>query len=213
MTDGTTPSAPQSASSSKGKRRSSFLTRARESFYRSKGERGADVEALRGTRGADFEGDARVLRGSSGGVACGCFGRGGGDGEPKKVRFILIKGGAVFVFSNEDSPAPKYAVPLMYKKVEVHHSTVELQTTLGDVEYKFAFEAEETARKFARIVTEQASIAEADNARKRLGHSQVLNRRASTRYAASIAEKKEKDQPEAPLTATEVMGNMPMPPM
>lgn len=196
--------------SSATRRRSSLFQRARMSFYRSKGERGADVATLRGTRGADFEGNARVQRGTSDAVLCGCFG-GGGDGELKKVRFVLIKGASCFVFASEESSAPKYAIKLAFMKAEVHGTNVELQTTLGDVEFRFAFDQAGIAERFASVVTEQASIAEADVAKKRLGHGHLLHKRASTRYAEAIADKKEKDQPEAPITAAEVMEQVPMP--
>jgi len=124
---------------------------------------------------------------------------------------VLIKGEACFVFSDEDAPAPKYAIKLAFMKAELHGSTVELQTSLGDVEYRFAFDQVVMAERFTDVVTEQASIGEADIAKKRLGHGHLLNKRASTRYAASIADKKEKDQPEAPITAAEVMEQVPMP--
>lgn len=196
--------------SSTTRRRSSLLQRARMSFYRSKGERGADVATLRGTRGADFEGEARVIRGTSDAVLCSCFG-GGGNGEPKKKRFVLIKGSSCFVFASEESTSPKYAIKLAFMKAEVHGTTVELQTTLGDVEFRFAFDKAEIAERFAGVVTEQASIAEGDVAKKRLGHGHLLHKRASTKYADAIADKKEKDQPEAPITAAEVMNQVPMP--
>lgn len=52
------------------------------SFHnRSHGQRGADVETLRGTSGANYEGEAKVKRGGSSNGFCGCFG-GSSDGEP-----------------------------------------------------------------------------------------------------------------------------------
>ena len=48
---------------------------------RSHGQRGADVETLRGTSGANYEGEAKVKRGGSNNGFCGCFG-GSSDGEP-----------------------------------------------------------------------------------------------------------------------------------
>ncbi len=47
---------------------------------RSHGERGADVETLRGTTGANYEGEAKVSRGGSSNGLCGCLG--GSSGEP-----------------------------------------------------------------------------------------------------------------------------------
>jgi hypothetical protein len=52
----------------------SFISRARQSFFRSKGDRGADVITLRGMTGSDFEGEARVTRGDIGmGLCFSCF--------------------------------------------------------------------------------------------------------------------------------------------
>jgi hypothetical protein len=63
------------------KRRSSLINRARMSFVRSGGQRGASVETLRGTTGADFEAIAsEVDRGSGSGVDCACFGDSGSVG-------------------------------------------------------------------------------------------------------------------------------------
>jgi len=50
------------------------------SLNRSHGERGADVETLRGTTGANYEGEAKVSRGGSSNGLCGCLG--GSSGEP-----------------------------------------------------------------------------------------------------------------------------------
>jgi hypothetical protein len=51
------------------------------SFVRSGGQRGASVETLRGTTGADFEAIAsEVDRGSGSGVDCACFGDSGSVG-------------------------------------------------------------------------------------------------------------------------------------
>ena len=70
-------------------------------MFRSGGDRGADVETLRGTTGADWEGRA-VLARDQGGVICGCFG-GGGDED----RLLLIKGPFCFVFGDVTDSAPK----------------------------------------------------------------------------------------------------------
>jgi hypothetical protein len=55
-------------------RKSRLLSIARQSFVKSGGQRGASVETLRGTHGADFENKAVVTRGGGEGVFCGCFG-------------------------------------------------------------------------------------------------------------------------------------------
>ena len=52
-----------------------------QQHIRSHGQRGADVETLRGTSGANYEGEAKVKRGGSNNGFCGCFG-GSSDGEP-----------------------------------------------------------------------------------------------------------------------------------
>lgn len=41
---------------------------------KSGGQRGASIETLRGTHGADFENMAVVKRGGDEGILCGCFG-------------------------------------------------------------------------------------------------------------------------------------------
>lgn len=66
------------------KRKSSLFNRARMSFVRSGGQRGASMETLRGTNGADFEAKAgKVERGNGTSVGCGCFGSAG------SVRYIF----------------------------------------------------------------------------------------------------------------------------
>jgi hypothetical protein len=82
-------------------------------LLRSSGERGADVETLRGTHGPDFEDFARISRGDAGG--CSCF---GGSKDLLKERVLLIEGPFCFVFSKEDDPAPKYAISLAHMKAK-----------------------------------------------------------------------------------------------
>lgn len=178
------------------------------SFVRSKGQRGADVETLRGTSGANYEGEAKVKRGGSNN-GCGCFG-GGSDAEPKKNRYVLVKGSACFVFSDEDAPTPKYAIMLAHMKTEVDNATVVLETALGDVDYCFIFPSSEEANKFASVVAEQAAVAEAEQIKERLGHGHLLQKRSSVKYAQNIAMNKEKDQPDRPISAGEVMAAVPM---
>ena len=193
------------------KRRSSVFQRARMSFVRSKGARGADVDTLRGTRGADFEATGRITRGVEG-VRCLCFG-GGDDGN--KDRLIFIKGPFCFVFSDEQAAAPKYAIGLQYMRPEAVTSQqgrfpVILKDTLGDVQFEVTFTTEDDATRFARAVKDQASAAETEEVRKRLGHEHLLNKRSSVRYAESIAKKKVEDQPDKPVSAQEIVDNMPV---
>ena len=123
---------------------------------------------------------------------------------------MLIKGAACFVFSNEEASSPKYAIMLAHMKTEGDGATVVLETALGDVDYCFVFKSAEEAQRFASVIAEQAAIAEAEQIKERLGHGHMLKKRSSVRYAQSIAAKKEKDQPEQPLTAAEVMAAVPM---
>lgn len=141
------------------------------SFARSKGERGADVVTLRGETGANFEGPARVTRGQSEGCFS-CIGK-IGSSEPDKERYVLIKGSNLFVFLKEDSAAPKYAVDLARKVVNVHPASghcqmVYLETTLGDIEYKFKFDLKENpelGNNFAKALKEQIKVADAEAAK------------------------------------------------
>jgi len=182
------------------------------SFARTHGQRGADVDTLRGTSGANYEGEAKVKRGGSNNGFCGCF-AGSGDGEPKKDRYILIKGAACFVFFDEEAPSPKYAIMLAHMKTEVDDSRVVLESALGDVDYCFVFKNAEEAQKFASAVAEQAAIGEAEEVKKRLGHDHLLKKRSSVKYAQSIAAKKAKDQPDQPITAADVMAAVPVDPL
>lgn len=154
----------------KSSMRGSIFTRARMSFFRSKGERGADVLTLRGKTGANFEGKVRVTRGSEG--CFSCFGN-IGSSEQDKERYVLIKGSNLFVFLKEDSAAPKYAVDLARKVVNVHPASgqcqmVCLETALGDTEYQFKFDLKEnpeSANDFAKALKEQIHVADAEAAK------------------------------------------------
>uniref|UniRef100_A0A7S2N203 Uncharacterized protein n=1 Tax=Helicotheca tamesis TaxID=374047 RepID=A0A7S2N203_9STRA len=199
------------------RRRSSLLTRARESLVWRKNKE-TNAEALRGTSGADFEGYAMVQRGAGGAAGlctCDCF---GGGNETKKIRFLLIKGASCFVFSSEGAPAPKYAISLAHMKAELDpqahggRTTVYLKTNLGDIEYTMTFATEisnEVAVTFRDVVNEQSATAQTEEIKKRLGHEHLLNKRASTKFADAVAMQKVKEQPEAPLTAAEMMDVMP----
>lgn len=120
------------------------------------------------------------------------------------------------MYVDENASAPKYAIGLQHMRPEVKpaHTMgryhVVLQDNLGDVQYEMSFETEENAKKFCSVVRRQAEKAETEQIRKRLGHEHLLNKRASVRYAQTIAEKKEKDQPEKPITTEEIIDNMPV---
>ena len=131
---------------------------------RSGGERGADVETLRGVHGADFEGYALITRGEGGGGCCS-------GGESKSEKLILMKGPHIFVFKNEQDKAPKYAVDLAHTKAtkKGHHGgfhVVTLGNNLGDVEYVINFKEETIADQFIEAVAEQAKIGETEEIRK-----------------------------------------------
>mmetsp|Transcript_21516 Transcript_21516/g.59772 ORF Transcript_21516/g.59772 Transcript_21516/m.59772 type:complete len:242 (+) Transcript_21516:117-842(+) len=177
--------------------RASFLRLKGLSFRRSGGERGADIETLRGTHGPDFEGYATINRKGGGGISCGCFG--GGDENDEKI--ILVKGAYCFVFGKESDPAPKYAVACAHMKAVtqspshgVHPVTIE--SALGDVDWELGFEKKELAEEFVDVFRKKAAEGEADEVRKRLGHDNLLQKRSSVKYAESVGEKKLEDQPE-----------------
>jgi len=176
---------------------------------RSSGKKGASLDVLRGHKGGDFEGQAKIHR-SGAGETCSCFGHG-----KDRLRIILIKGFFIFVFADEDANTPLYAISLAHmraqaKKTSTGYTMVLLESSLGDAEYEFSFEVEEDARKFTSVVKEQAAHAEAEEVRKRLGHGDLLTKRASVRYAEDIAKKKVEDQPDAPVTNEEIMAAVPV---
>ncbi|KAL3802647.1 hypothetical protein HJC23_011971 [Cyclotella cryptica] len=216
--------------SSTKKRRSSLFERARASFYRSRGQTGASVETLRGTAGADFEGYALVERCSAEEAfecnplrfCCCCCGNKDG------MYFLLVKGYHCFVYSDEEGISPKFAVELSHRKAVVvqpardaHCATVHLETSLGDLEYKFTFSrvhedgnedlAPATrAAAFVEAVSSAADAAQTEEVRTRLGHQNLLNKKSSVRYANAIGMAKAKDQPDAPVGMGEVLREMPV---
>lgn len=128
---------------------------------RSGGERGADVDTLRGTHGPNFEGYALVVRGPSTEIDCGCF----GGSKRRKEQLLLIKGPFIFVFDSEKDKAPKYAINLVHLSARYNGTfggdhVVLLETSLRDVEYEFNFEKKEIAKSFIEAVTEQAQNGE-----------------------------------------------------
>lgn len=182
------------------------------------------METLRGTKGASFEGPGTITRGGSPAVGCGgCFG-GGGRFEPKQ-RFLLVKGQYCFVYAKESDPSPKYAVGLQglrATKLKPTTSgvgrggdgsavTVRLENSLGDVQYEVALANEALARTFQAAVEKHAASAEVEAVRKNLGHEALVGKRSSVVYADAVGKEKVSAQPDAPLSATEIMANMPSP--
>jgi len=192
---------PRRSLSTRSSFRSSFFSLKGLSFRRSGGDRGADINTLRGKNGPDFEGYATIRRAGNNGISCGCFG-GSGNNDDKKEKTILIKGAFCFVFVKETDPSPKYAISLAHTKTSLHPSSssspcrVTIETSLGDVEWELEFENKKLANQFTNAFRQQAAIGEADEARKRLGHGKLLNKRQSVKYAESVAQKKIQSQPE-----------------
>jgi hypothetical protein len=214
--------------SSVEKRRSSLFQRARASFYRSRGQSGASVETLRGTTGSDFEGYALVERCSAEEFVFDCNPFSCCCGHKDGLYFLLIKGYHCFVFKDEEGVAPKFAVELNHRKAvlqpkhDANHCVVHLETSLGDVEYKFTFAKshldendtvttpDAKAAAFVTAVGAAASAAQTEEVRTRLGHQGLLNKRSSVRYANNIGVAKAKEQPEKPVGMGEVMREMPV---
>lgn len=187
-------------SSKRSSLRSSFFRLKSLSFRRSGGDRGADLDTLRGTYGPEFEGYAKINRAGGAGLSCGCFG--GSSKDDKNEKIILIKGAYCFVFTKETDSSPKYAIALAHQKAKLqqppshglHRVTVE--SSLGDIDWELHFETKPIADQFVLAFRKQAAIGEADEVRKRLGHDKLLNKRGSVKYAEAIALKKLGEQPE-----------------
>lgn len=181
----------------RGSLRSSFFRLKNLVFRRNDGEAGADIATLRGSHGPDFEGKATITRGGIDFSCSSCFGK----SDDAKEKIILIKGAYCFVFGDESDQSPKYAIALAFMKVNlqapshgVHYVTVE--TSLGDVEWELGFQEKEIAQKFVEAFKKQAAAGEADKARERLGHTNLVNKRSSVQYAESVAKAKLESQPE-----------------
>ena len=136
---------------------------------RSGGDRGADLDTLRGTHGPDFEAYAKINRAGGAGISCGCF---GSSKDDKNEKIILIKGAYCFVFTKETDPSPKYAISLAHQKVKLHQPPshglyrVTVETSLGDIEWELQFETKPIADQFVAAFRQQAAIGEADEVRK-----------------------------------------------
>ncbi|EEC48842.1 predicted protein [Phaeodactylum tricornutum CCAP 1055/1] len=216
MDGGTTSTGNQQPSVQK--RRSSLFARATKSFARSNGNRGASVEVLRGNNGSDFEALGRVDRGGtdSGCLECLFLGR---RSKCDTDYLMLIKGPFCFVFESVKAESPEYAIGLQNMRPEIQppssqgRTCVSMNTNLGDTEYEVSFESENTARQFAAAVREQAAAARAEQVRKDLGHTHLITKRSSLRYAENIALKKLNDQPESLVKTEDIMQNMPDPTM
>lgn len=157
-----------------------------------RGHRKADLTTIRGHH-ADFEGKGTISRASTG---CSCF----GNKFTLQERTLLIKGPFCFVFDATDDSSLLYAVSLHRMKAKALDSThVELSTTLGDVEYEIVLHDPEQVTRFVEAVERQSSIAQSEEVRRKLGHGNLIHKRASLRFAENVAKTKVKEQPEPPL--------------
>jgi hypothetical protein len=173
-------------------------------IYRAGGVRGASVENLKGTQGAQFAEYGVVSRGAPGlSVCCG--------GASRKECFLLIKGPFCFVFTTRDAPAPSYAIGLQDMQASAKTSshsgrhTVVLEKNTGEVEYEFSFENMEIAKQFKIAIDSERASAHIETVRKKLGHENLIRKRASLVFAETIAKEKVADQPAAPVSTQEII--------
>ena len=218
--------------------RRTSLTRRLSAIFKTSGENGASVVDLRGNTGSDFEGYASVQRSSNSNIdtifgSSSCCGGGGCCNDKtstKQQKFILIKGYHCFVFDTENSTSPKYAIELINRNATIIEMSsrpgssntnsatvsasatltkVNLETKLGDKEYEFIFPNESVANQFVTTVSAASANAATDQVRQRLGPGKLLSKRASVRFAQQVGAKKTKDQPEVPVSTSEIMAAMP----
>lgn len=166
---------------------------------RSKGSRGANVDALRGTTGATFEGAAKVGRNSYGMRLFGA------DRGSNQEVYVVVKGSFCFVFSTSTCSSPRFAICLQnLRPTAVTTKKVRLEEMFGLNSYEFTFGSEETSLAFSAAAERQAKKAEVEAVCKHLGHEHLLNKRKSVVFAEAVAVEKEKHQPAEPIGATEV---------
>lgn len=87
---------------------------------------------------------------------------------------VFVKGPFIFVYKNESSQAPKYAISLAHMKAHrreevLGHTTVDLETNLGDIEYEITFHTAnnpDEAKNFVGVVKQQAQVGEAEEVQK-----------------------------------------------
>ena len=139
-------------------------------------------------------------------MGCGCF---GGKSDDFKTRYLVVKGPFCFVFKSETASSPSYAIQLrsITPENEKGSKTVALRDN-ASAQYTMTFDTPDKAAEFATAVIRRAEAAEVEEVRKRLGHGHLINTRASVRFAEAIAIEKTKDQPDAPISAGEILSNM-----
>jgi len=201
-TGSTNSSLEQTSSSSSSSEGTSLFHRLSRTWT-NKSEQGANVRALRGIYGSDFEGYAVVCLGAvsaSGTKKRSSLGFAGISSDPKE-RFLLIKGSFCFVFKEEQSSAPKYVIRLgSHTKSRVtnvtRHMTTVVMKQQEASEHKFVFLREGNAKNFCATVNRIATRKRGDDEmeeeqmQQRFGteHQQlVLSKSKLIRYAESIA--------------------------
>ena len=170
-----------------------------------------------------------------------CFVYDDENGIAPKYAIELIHRKAVIVPTSHDSFVPR--VPHPGANRDANYATVHLESGLGDVEYRITLLSDPRERppandrhqgggggipkksvdgdatawspatRFVSAVTRASSEASTDEVRTRLGHGGLLNRRASVKFAQEIGNAKAKDQPDAPVSASEIMAGMPVTPI
>ena len=86
-----------------------------------------------------------------------------------KVRYIVVKGHSVFVYRNQESPAPKYAIDLAHMTIFSQRNVVYIESALGDVEYKFKFDTRQNPllpSEFMAALQQDAELANTDEIKK-----------------------------------------------
>lgn len=185
-------------------------------FCRSNGARGADVETLRGTSGADFEGIGTIERVSDDAYMCGCCFVFNGKSDANIQHLLLIKGPFIFVYSIRNQTSPKYAISLesLSPKIKDNNddhdkNTILLQTSLSETRYEIHFQNNDDAIKLNRVVREQSAVGRNNTARTKLGHGHLIDKRTSVKYAEEIALKKYiQEEPEEPINTKDILDTM-----
>ncbi|KAL3935371.1 MAG: hypothetical protein SGBAC_009098 [Bacillariaceae sp.] len=190
-----------------------FFQKLGQTFKKLNGEDGANVNALRGIYGSDYESYAVVCRATPGSSWLTSKLK---KNDPKE-RFLLIKGAFCFVFKDEHRSAPKYVIRLAHTKTQVVNvtrqmTTVVMQSRLGDDKNdlescEFVFLRETDANCFSATANYMAAQGETEEIQDRLGDEyHLLDQRKSVRCAEKIAIEKMDDQPDkpSPISAGEV---------
>jgi len=175
---------------------------------------GASVEALRGTSGVLFESQAAVLRGVQKSFLRRClpiiFDERDFVAYGEALRFVLIKGDNIFVFTEETDVAPLFSIPLQGLKSMIEDPnkpdkysstisptgknmsksdmvTVLLKYPTGKIAYQFTLNKhndEGIAQRFVDAIKKSGTM--------------TGDKTASVVYAEAVAKDAKKAQPEEP---------------